>query len=189
MLWPVGRISKHGYGPLSQLLHSAANGVRAASSSTKIIIHLAEGWKAPAIKSFYSHIFIPGKLNSSDVDVMGFSFYPFYGTGATLHALQSSLQEIVTEYGKVCLCFDRGVVCSSPFIKDVMVVETNWPVVCPDVNLSNKSIPISAAGQLKWVAGIKNVIEGLSGGHGLGILYWEPGWVGNAGLGSSCAVR
>jgi arabinogalactan endo-1,4-beta-galactosidase len=70
-----------------------------------------------------------------------------------------------------------------------MVVETDWPVVCPDVNLSNTSVPVSVAGQLKWVAGIRNVVEGLSGGHGLGILYWEPGWVGNAGLGSSCAVR
>ena len=189
MLWPVGRISKNGYEPLSQLLHSAAKGVRAASSSTKIIIHLAEGWNAPDINSFYSHIFISEKLNTSDVDVMGFSFYPFYGTGATLYALQSSLQGLVTKYGKVSFCFDRVVICSSPFIKDVMVVETNWPVVCPGVNISNKSVPISTAGQLKWVAGIINVIEGLSGGHGLGILYWEPGWVGNAGLGSSCAVR
>jgi len=70
-----------------------------------------------------------------------------------------------------------------------MVVETNWPVVCPGVSLSETSIPISAAGQLKWAAGIENVVGGLSGGHGLGLLYWEPGWVSNAGLGSSCAVR
>ena len=70
-----------------------------------------------------------------------------------------------------------------------MVVETNWPVVCPDINLSSTSVPISAAGQLKWMADIRDVVEGLSGGHGLGVLYWEPGWVGNAGLGSSCAVR
>jgi arabinogalactan endo-1,4-beta-galactosidase len=145
------------------LLHSAANGVRAASSSTKIIIHFfAEGWNAPDIKFFYSHIFIP---------------------------LQSTLQGIVTEYAKVSLCFDCGVVCQL-LIKDVMVVETNWPVVCPDVNLSNKSVhTLSAAGQLKWSAGIRDVIEDLPGGHGLGILHWEPGWVGNVGLGLSCAVR
>jgi arabinogalactan endo-1,4-beta-galactosidase len=34
---------------------------------------------------------------------MGFSFYPFYGTGATLSALKSSLQAMVTKYGKVCI--------------------------------------------------------------------------------------
>ncbi|KIM46779.1 glycoside hydrolase family 53 protein [Hebeloma cylindrosporum] len=178
MLWPTGRISVHGYGPLSQLLHSAVKGVRMASSSAKIVIHLANGWDAPSINDFYSKIFIPGILNSSDIDVMGFSFYPFYGTGATLPALQSSLQGIVTKYDKASFYFGHH---------DVMIAETNWPVVCPGVNLSNDSLPISAAGQLTWVAGIENVIAGLSGGHGLGLVYWEPGWVGNAGLGSSCA--
>jgi len=69
-----------------------------------------------------------------------------------------------------------------------MVVETNWPTVCPGVTLSAPSVPISAAGQSTWVAGIKKVLAGLSGGHGLGIVYWEPGWVGNANLGSDCAV-
>ena len=87
------------------------------------------------------------------------------------------------------LCSDRGLVSLSTFIKDVMVVETNWPVPCPGITLSNRILPISAAGQLKWVAGIRNIVQGLPGGHGLGILYWEPGWVGNSGLGSNCTVR
>lgn len=69
-----------------------------------------------------------------------------------------------------------------------MVVETNWPVTCSGVTLSESSVPVSAAGQSTWVADIKNVLAGLSGGHGLGIVYWEPGWVGNANLGSGCAV-
>jgi arabinogalactan endo-1,4-beta-galactosidase len=91
----------NGYSPLSQLLHSAASGVRAASSSTKVIIHLANGWDKAAVSSFYSQIFIPGQLSPADVDVMGFSFYPFYGTGATLSNLKSSLQNIINKYGKV----------------------------------------------------------------------------------------
>lgn len=69
-----------------------------------------------------------------------------------------------------------------------MVVETDWPTSCSGVALSEPSVPISAAGQSTWVADIRNVLSGLSGGHGLGIVYWEPGWVGNANLGSSCAV-
>jgi len=170
ILWPVGEISVNGYSPLSQLLHSAASGVRAASSTTKIMIHLANGWDSAGVSDFYSNIFIPGELSTADVDVMAFSFYPFYGTGATLSALQSSLQNIINKYGK-----------------DVMVVETDWPAVCSGVTLSDTSVAISAAGQSAWVADIRNVLAGLSGGHGLGISYWEPGWVGNAGLGSSCA--
>ncbi|KAF8875399.1 endogalactanase [Gymnopilus junonius] len=170
ILWPTGEISVNGYSPLSQLLHSAASAVRTDSPSTKIMIHLANGWDSSAVSSFYSQIFMPGQLSLSDIDVMGFSFYPFYGTGATLSALQSSLQNIINKYEK-----------------DVMVVETDWPAVCSGVTLSNTAVPISAAGQSTWVSDIRNVLSGLPGGRGLGIVYWEPGWVGNAGLGSSCA--
>ncbi|KAF8962594.1 arabinogalactan endo-1,4-beta-galactosidase [Flammula alnicola] len=170
ILWPTGQISVHGYSPVSQLLHSAANGVRAASSTTKVMIHLANGWDSASVSSFYSQVFIPGQLSTFDVDVMGFSFYPFYGTGATLNALRSSLQAMINKYGK-----------------DVMVVETDWPAVCSGVSLSEPSVPVSVAGQSTWVTDIKNVLSGLSGRHGLGIVYWEPGWVGNAGLGSSCS--
>lgn len=101
MLWPTGRISVNGYSPLSQLLHSAANGVRAASSSTKVVLHLANGWDSSGTNSFYNQIFIPGQLAASDLDLLGFSFYPFYGTSATLANLKSSLQNIVNKLGKV----------------------------------------------------------------------------------------
>jgi arabinogalactan endo-1,4-beta-galactosidase len=55
------------------------------------------------------------------------------------------------------------------------------------VALSEK-ISVSASGQTTWVHDVENVLAGLPNGHGLGVLYWEPGWVGNAGLGSSCSV-
>ncbi|KAJ3514531.1 hypothetical protein NLJ89_g2321 [Agrocybe chaxingu] len=164
MLWPTGQISRNGYSPLSQLLHSAANGVRAASSSTKIMIHLANGWNGSAVSSFFNQIFRPGELETGDFDVMGFSIYPFYGTSATASALQSSLQAM-----------------------DVWVVETDWPVSCSGVTLSDRSVPISAAGQSAWVAKIRDVLSSLPGGRGKGIVYWEPAWIGNAGLGSGCA--
>jgi len=96
--------------------------------------------------------------------------YPFYGTGATLSALKSSLTTLVNKFNK-----------------DVMVVETDWPAVCSGVTLSDSSVPISAAGQSRWVAGIRDVLTGLPGGRGKGIVYWEPTWIGNANLGSGCA--
>lgn len=101
MLWPVGRISVNGYSPLSQLLHSAVSGVRTASSSVKTVIHLPDGWDTASLNSFYNNIFIAGELSTADVDLMGFSFYPFYGTSAKLSALQTSLQGLVTKFGKV----------------------------------------------------------------------------------------
>jgi arabinogalactan endo-1,4-beta-galactosidase len=170
MLWPTGRISVNGYSPLSQLMHSAVNGARSSSSTIKTIVHLANGWNGAAVSSFYQQIFIAGEFALADVDVMGFSFYPFYGTGATFNALKSSLQAMVTKYGK-----------------NVMVVETDWAAACSGVAMSEPSVPISAAGQQTWVLGIKNVLAALTGSHGIGIVYWEPAWIGNAGLGSACS--
>jgi arabinogalactan endo-1,4-beta-galactosidase len=69
-----------------------------------------------------------------------------------------------------------------------MVVETDWPEACSGVALSEPSVAVSAAGQSSFVAKIRDVVSSLSGGHGLGIIYWEPGWVGNANLGSPCSV-
>ena len=101
LLWPTGRISVNGYHPASELLHSAVAGVRAASSSTKVVVHIANGWDSGSVSSFFNGIFVAGALAASDVDIFGFSFYPFYGTGATLNALSSSLKSIVQKYNKV----------------------------------------------------------------------------------------
>lgn len=111
ILWPVGEISVNGYDGLSQLLHSAASGARAASSTVKTMIHLANGWESSAVSSFYEQVFQAGEFATTDVDIMGFSFYPFYDTGATPGALESSLNSIVSAYGKVrcksCMYFFR----------------------------------------------------------------------------------
>ncbi|PPQ76522.1 hypothetical protein CVT24_010924 [Panaeolus cyanescens] len=163
MLWPVGRISVNGFSPISQLLHSAANAVRAASPSTRIMVHLANGWDWGGVNWFFNSIFRPGEFATGDFDVVGFSMYPFYNTGATYSALRSSLQNT-----------------------DIMVVETDWPAVCSGVTMSERSIAISAAGQSTWVAGIRDALSSI-GSRGIGIVYWEPAWIGNAGLGSACS--
>ena len=70
-----------------------------------------------------------------------------------------------------------------------MVAETDWPVSCPSPAYpfpsDAKSIPISVEGQTTWVEDVAAVVAGTPGG--VGLYYWEPGWVGNANLGSSCA--
>ncbi|KAJ3872311.1 glycoside hydrolase family 53 protein [Lentinula edodes] len=171
ILFPTGEISVNGYSPLSQLLHSAANGAHDASDTVKIVVHLANGWDGSAMSSFYEQIFIQGEFATTDFDVMGFSFYPFYDAAATYSALQSSLDNLVATYGK-----------------DVMVVETDWPSSgsCSGVTLS-EDFAISTSGQESWVSGITEILAGLSDGHGLGVVYWEPGWIGNDGLGSACS--
>ncbi|KAF8830526.1 hypothetical protein HHX47_DHR2001059 [Lentinula edodes] len=99
----ASEISVNGYSPLSQLLHSAANGAHDASDTVKIVVHLANGWDGSAMSSFYEQIFIQGEFATTDFDVMGFSFYPFYDAAATYSALQSSLDNLVATYGKMVM--------------------------------------------------------------------------------------
>lgn len=65
------------------------------------MIHLANGWNGSAVTSFFNQIFIAGQFATGDFDLFGFSFYPFYGTGATYSALKSSMQAVVTKFNKV----------------------------------------------------------------------------------------
>ncbi|KAG5220627.1 glycoside hydrolase family protein [Salix suchowensis] len=151
MLWPVGRISSNGFSPLSQLLHSAANGVRAASSSVRIMVHLADGWDTGTINWFYGGIFLQGQFAREDIDILGFSFYPFYNTRATYANLANGLQAAVSLVGK-----------------DVMVVETDWPATSTcSATMSESSIARSAAGQQTWVNGIRSVLQNVPSGRAL----------------------
>jgi arabinogalactan endo-1,4-beta-galactosidase len=104
LLWPTGQISISGFHATSELLNSAASAVRTGSPSTKIVVHIANGWDSSSVDYFWDGIFVPGAFSTSDVDIMGFSFYPFYGTGATLSALQSSLNGVISMFNKVRSC-------------------------------------------------------------------------------------
>ncbi|KAI0776225.1 arabinogalactan endo-1,4-beta-galactosidase [Trametes elegans] len=169
LLWPVGQISAKGIDPVSQLLHSAITGAKSVANP-KILIHLANGWNWSGLDSFFGKVFIPGALAADEVDILGVSFYPFYDKGATLAALRASLTNLAGQYGK-----------------PIVVAETDWPVSCSGVSLTEPGVPVSASGQQTWVNDIKNVLTSLPNGLGQGIFYWEPGWIGNANLGSGCS--
>jgi len=172
LLWPLGGTSS--YSNIASLLHSAAWGIKDSSLSPtpKIMIHLADGWSWSEVSYFFNTVLGEGTLVSSDFDLIGLSYYPFYNSAATLSSFKSSLADISSTYGK-----------------GVVVAETNWPESCPNPGTSFppdvSSIPFSAAGQTTWVEDVASTVSGTSGG--VGLYYWEPGWIGNAGLGSSCA--
>ena len=141
----------NGLHPVSELLNSAVNAAKSIADP-KILIHLANGWDWSGLDSFFSGVFVPGALSASQVDIIGVSYYPFYGTGATLSALQSSLTNLV-----------------NLLEKDVVVAETDWPVTCSGVQLSQSNVPVSVAGQETWIQDISSVLDSLPNGHGKGI--------------------
>ncbi|KAM0716568.1 hypothetical protein Q7P37_008013 [Cladosporium fusiforme] len=171
-LFPAGELSKpNGAYNLARLLHSAAAGVKDSEMQPKpkILLHLDNGWNFETQQWWYDLLLEQGPLTKADFDVQGVSYYPFYNEEATLAKLKASLTGLKEKYGK-----------------EVMVVETNWPTSCPNPRYTfpsdTRDIPFSAAGQSTW---IKNVAA--AGGSGL--FYWEPAWVDNAALGSSCETN
>lgn len=173
MLFPLGEISKSGGAyNLAQLLHSASAGIKDSDLSTqpKILIHLDNGWDYDTQEYWYDLVLGEGPLTTTDYDVQAVSYYPFYNSDATLASLKSSLTSMVAKYGK-----------------EVMVVETDWPLECSSSAYpfpsDTTSIPFSAAGQTTWLKDVASVVT-AAGGNGL--FYWEPAWLSNAGLGSSC---
>eukprot|EP01112_Ceratiomyxa_fruticulosa_P007937 TRINITY_DN2067_c0_g1_i1.p1 TRINITY_DN2067_c0_g1~~TRINITY_DN2067_c0_g1_i1.p1 ORF type:complete len:351 (-),score=57.77 TRINITY_DN2067_c0_g1_i1:235-1287(-) len=169
LLWPVGTTSS--FSNIAKILNATAYAVKDASGNNqpKIMIHIDNGWNIDEQTYFYDSVQKTGAFSSSLYDIQGVSYYPFYGTGATLANLKVSLNTMVSKYAK-----------------DIVVAETNWPWNCPGVTLSEKNIPISPAGQITWVDDVITILNALPSGHGKGVYYWEPAWIGNAGLGSSC---
>ncbi|KAI2635370.1 glycoside hydrolase family 53 protein [Xylaria nigripes] len=172
LLWPTGG-SDQLYN-IARLLHSGAYGIKDSNLSTqpKIMIHLDNGWDWDSQEWFYSSVLQQGPLSTSDFDMMGVSYYPFYGSDATLANLKNSLANMASTWGK-----------------ELVIAETNWPTSCPSPNdafpSDLQSIPFSAAGQITFMQELAAAVAEVANGEG--IFYWEPAWVDNQALGSSCA--
>ncbi|KAL4100067.1 hypothetical protein PRIC1_007864 [Phytophthora ramorum] len=171
-LWPTGKIVNGEFNDFAMLWKAARQGVTdAVAAGTKqpeIMIHIDNGWDYDYVTDFFTGLFATGIVSTDDVDVFGFSFYPFYGVEATIDNLNSSLTQVANKYNK-----------------PLYVAETDWPTECANVTLS-ADYPISPEGQLQWVAAIKDVLQGLPSSLGAGIFYWEPAYLTVASLGSSC---
>jgi arabinogalactan endo-1,4-beta-galactosidase len=177
ILWPFGKLTElaadQDFTAFATLWAAARAGVEdavsAGSSRPEVMIHLDNGWKEETLLWYFEGLFATGLVSADDVDVFGFSIYPFYGTGATIEALNSSLTTV-----------------ANTFNKPIHVAETDFPVSCTtDVALST-NITASAQGQIEWTQAIIEVLEGLPNGLGVGIFYWEPAFIEVASLGSAC---
>jgi arabinogalactan endo-1,4-beta-galactosidase len=185
MLWPLGQVSVDiepksariaNFTNLATLYAAAREGVRDAVASgvhkPQVMIHIDNGWNLTLQARWFSSLTGTGKVTTSDWDIFGFSFYPFYGTAATFANLENSLTTIANKYNK-----------------PIHVVETDWPNECSGKDapeLSEPSVSVSAEGQIEWVHRIIGIVKSLPRGLGRGINYWEPAWLNNTGLGSSC---
>ncbi|KAK7518867.1 family 53 glycosyl hydrolase [Phyllosticta citriasiana] len=138
-----------------------------------VMLHMDNGWNTTLQELWFGALTATRLVSPADWDVLGFSFYPFYGTNATFENLASTLDWAARRFPGTPL----------------HVVETDWPARCDGEDapaLSEPGVPVGAAGQTAWVRRIEAIVKDVVGGVGQGIWYWEPAWLNNTSLGSAC---
>lgn len=178
LLFPTGQISNsNGAYNAARILKAGSQAIKESSLTPKpkIMVHIDNGWKWDTQQWWYDTVVTSsGPFTHNDYDIQGISYYPFYSASASLGALSTSMNNMAQKYKK-----------------PIMVVETNWPTSCNNPKYQfpsdTKSIPMSPEGQVTWMKEVAKRIAAVPNALGQGLWYWEPAWIDNAGLGSSCA--
>ncbi|KAL3420681.1 glycosyl hydrolase family 53 [Phlyctema vagabunda] len=186
ILWPTGYADVDvqpwdatvgNFSNLATLWKAARAGVddavHAGVPKPPIMIHIDNGWNLTLQQRWFGAMTANG-VPTSAWDVFGFSFYPFYGTDATLDNLKTTLGWLAHKYRK-----------------PLQVVETDYPAICngqwnPIPESSEPEIPYSVEGQNIWNKHVIDVVKNVPFGLGQGVHYWEPAWLNNTSLGSDC---
>jgi arabinogalactan endo-1,4-beta-galactosidase len=174
MLWPQGKIYVDGaqrWNEFTTLLKAGIAGAREGGPhhhTPRVMVHIDRGGDNAGSRWFYDHILDRGV----DFDVIGLSYYPWWH--GPLSNLKSNLDDVGPRYGK-----------------DIVVVETAYPwtfangdgyanIVGPGTALQN-NYPATPHGQLSYLRALLSIVLQTPGGHGLGVVYWEPAWIPGVG--------
>jgi len=176
MLWDDGRVGSQGsvwdtpaqWDSFAALLTAGIAGARdslSASEQPGIIIHRAEGGDNAGCQWFYDNLI----TRDVSFDIIGLSFYPWWH--GTIWSLRDNLADLATRYGK-----------------ELMVVETAYPwtlgwvedgtgnFVWQESQL-HENYPATPDGQFEFLRDVVAIVEGVPGGLGTGVVYWEPGFL------------
>jgi arabinogalactan endo-1,4-beta-galactosidase len=182
MLWEPGHVrgpdDHEGFARFATLLAAASRGVREASPSTRIVVHVAHGGDATSCVAFFDRL----TAAHAGFDAIGVSYYPWWH--GSLDALAANL---------------RGL--AARFHKDVLVVETAYPWtlhwfddarnLVGDRSQLLPGFDATPQGQAVFARRLRSVVESVPGGHGAGIWWWEPAWLATPAPGSpweNCAL-
>ena len=145
MLWEDGRASAH-MSNFANLIKAGYSAVKEASSATKVIVHLSNGYDNGLFRWMFDGL----KSNGVEYDIIGMSLYPSYvplgvaSWAAVNNQCLTNMTDLISRYNK-----------------PVMLVEVGMPHDQPE------------ACKL-FLSDIISKTKSISGGNGLGIFYWEP---------------
>jgi arabinogalactan endo-1,4-beta-galactosidase len=121
MLWEDGRASKN-MAAFAALISSGYNAVKSVSSSTKVIVHLANGYD----NSLFRWLFDGLKANGAKWDIIGMSLYPTTANWQSYNEqCLANMNDMFSRYGspvmivEVGMAANEGTVCKA-FLTDLL---------------------------------------------------------------------
>jgi arabinogalactan endo-1,4-beta-galactosidase len=171
MLWPTGEIYSAGqenWAPFCALLAAGIAGVRdseLAGHTIPVVIHIFG--KNSDATYFYDHILEAGVDN---FDVIGLTYFPWWS--GSLASLQANLEDLGNRYRKPLLIAETAYPWAVPPEGEFQ----NWfqyTAQLPDMAL----FPPTPTGQLAYFQALRDLLEQLPDGRGIGFFDWEPGWL------------
>ncbi len=167
MLWPDGDYNH--FDNLAELLKAGYQAVKDSSSSTRVMLHIAEGGDNELARWWFDNI----TRRDVPFDVIGVSFYPIWH--GSLAELQGNLNDLAERYDK-----------------DVVVAEFAYGFsdLGDDhlANIASRDMAVDGylftpEGQRLMTRDILSVVRGVPNGRGLGLFYWDATWTAVSGNG------
>ncbi len=112
MLWEEGRASKY-MANFAALVNSGSAAVKAVSTTTKVIVHISNGYD----NNLFRYMFDGLKTNGVNYDIIGMSLYPSTTNWSTLNAqCLTNMNDMVARYSKQVMICEVGMDVNSPTI-------------------------------------------------------------------------
>jgi arabinogalactan endo-1,4-beta-galactosidase len=154
MLWPEGGISvnQNNFSNFAALVTQGYNAVKAVSDTTKVIVHISNGYDNGLFRWMFDGLTSSG----AKFDIIGMSLYPSYTSNYSSNGW--------SPVNSQCLANMNDMI--SRYSKPVMIVEVGMP----------ENDPVTAR---SFLSDIIFKTKSVANGNGLGVFYWEPECYGN----------
>ena len=161
-LWPDGHVKN--LAAMAGLLQAGIRAVKEECPEARIVLHLDFGTDAGLYERWFDAI----EPFDIDYDIIGMSYYPHWN--GRLNLLLDNMNRVSQKYGK-----------------DVMIAETSIGYTTDTLGCTglvftqelekNTGYPATEAGQMQFLSDLFEIVRSVSGGHGIGVFYWEPAWL------------
>ncbi len=152
------------YDVMSEMLKGGIDGAKSVFPDTRTVIHLANGGN----KEEFENFFVAMDKRDVDYDIIGASYYP--NLSGDLSELQANLDNVSQKTGKPVIIAET----SWGFTTDYNEYTANqYTVADEDVG----GYLTSEQAQATEIRDIVNILSNVPDKKGLGIFYWEPGWL------------